>query len=287
MITVEAVQLMDGKATSSLHKLECGGVVAPSLIPAKFNHAWRQTYAQEMAVALRIHDAQVHGHANLVFQPIVRLDESGESLYEEALFRIIGHSDELACSLVIPMMERLGLIRAVDRFVISTVLDLLEADPSARLGVNVSAASFAMDAWWFSVIDRLSVRPDVAARLTFELTETAPIQDMEAATSFANLLKHFGCHIALDDFGIGHSSIALARSLKPDVIKIDGELLRFARGSKDAGRTLRDVVALCRCLAPCVVIEGAEQMSDLRVAFEAGVDWIQGFIVQPPMSKYG
>ena len=109
----------------------------------------------------------------------------------------------------------------LDHAVMTAVVNRFETDPTAKLGCNLLALSFVSDAWWESLLERLAAQPDVAARLTVEFTETAPLSDLDAASAFVRRIQSLGCRIALDDFGAGNSSLAFARAIRPQVIKID------------------------------------------------------------------
>ncbi|WP_052420908.1 EAL domain-containing protein [Paraburkholderia ferrariae] len=264
-------------------QLERSDASVPTLSAPQFGWRWRMDYERDMALAVAFGKALVQERVNLAFQPVVRYDQPQVALYSEGLLRVFGLPGGEGAGQVTPVLERLGLIRALDRLVVLAVLDQLERHDEWRLGCNVSACSLVADVWWASTFDRLAARPEVAARLTIEITETAPIPDFDIAVAFVERLKTLGCQIALDDFGSGHSSLAFARATRPQIIKLDAYCLRDAR-DRDAGlRTFRHLVALCQTLATHVVAEGVEQTDDVRIAFEAGVDWLQGVALAPPV----
>lgn len=247
---------------------------------------WRARYRKDMALAWQWQAALEQGQASLVLQP-VRHARTCQDLYHEALLRI--HADHVACDGssrsagdMIAALERLGLVRSLDRSVVSTVLDRLEADSARRLGCNISAASLRLDRWWGTLLRRLQARPDVATRLTLEVTETMPVTDRDAASVFLGRLKALGCRIALDDVGSGHSNLDLAREIRPDVIKVDAALLHAARSTRQAARVLEKLADCCRTLASHVVIEGVEQAQDLALAQQAGLEWLQGYAIAMP-----
>ena len=126
----------------------------------------------------------------------------------------------------------------------------------------------------------------MASRLTIEITETAPLPDVEVAVAFVQRLKRLGCRIALDDFGAGHSSVAFARAAQPDVIKVDGGYLHRAKESERDARIFRRLVSLCRTLAPQVVAERVESKRDARLAADAGAEWLQGVGMALPGERH-
>jgi EAL domain-containing protein (putative c-di-GMP-specific phosphodiesterase class I) len=275
-----------GHAETGFHypvELERRGVRGVQLLPPQYGLQWRMAYERDMALAVAFEQALDQSGATLAFQSVVNCDQPATVLYAEGLLRVSGLPDDVGAGHLVPVMEQLGLIRMLDRVVVQAVLDQLIDRPGAHLACNVSARSLIDDSWWISVFDRLSTRPDIASRLTIEITETAPVSDFEAAVAFVQRLKSLGCRIALDDFGSGHSTLAFARAIRPDVIKLDGRLLHGARRSEDEVCYFRRLVSLCKSLAPLVVAEGVESENDLQIAIEASVEWMQGTLIEPPL----
>ena len=130
----------------------------------------------DLRLARRFQAALARGRVRLDWQAVRHAGHpEWEPLYRETLLRVTAASGEppLPTQELILALERLGLIRLLDRCVLGTVLDRLNAEPTLRLACNLSRQSAAMDAWWEAVCRWLAARPQVARRLTLELTETA------------------------------------------------------------------------------------------------------------------
>ncbi len=256
---------------------------------------WREAYARDMACAIDLYEHLAAGELSLDMQPVVHARDHSEVLYLEALLRLskpgakeaAGQGPTAGTASIsmgdkVPALERLGLVRELDRVVVLSVLRWLRAQPMACVGCNVSALSLVGDSWWSSVIAQLRERPDVASRLTIEITETAAQYDPGVATAFVHRLQALGCRIALDDFGAGHSSFAFMQSVQPQVTKLDGSLIRAARGSRSGEQRLASLAAYCQAIAEHVVAEGIEQPQDVDRASRVGADCLQGFAIAPP-----
>ncbi|MDO9345461.1 MAG: EAL domain-containing protein [Pseudomonas sp.] len=287
-VTVEAVKvssvgLTDGRLRYP-DELERNDT-APALSPVRYGKSWNLSYERDMEVALTFYRALTHGHASLVFQPIVQQGGTHVVLYHEALIRLsaLSRQPNLGPAHFVPALERLGLIRILDHAVITAVINRLEVDHTAQLGCNLSALSLAADAWWEPLIARLVNQPDVSSRLTLELTETAALADIDAACAFVRRLQAAGCRIALDDFGSGHSSLAFARAIRPQVIKIDSCCVHAARRDLDAADQLSKFVVFCQTLTSYVVGEGIESNKDIEIAAMANINWLQGNCIEPPL----
>ncbi|WLH66895.1 EAL domain-containing protein [Pseudomonas sp. FP2309] len=286
-VTVEAVSVSSVGLTDGCLRYpdELERHVAPlSLPPVCYGKRWALSYERDMEVALTFYRALAQGQANLVFQPIVQHGAPSSVLYQEALVRLdtgLSQSNSGPAQ-VVHVLERLGLVRVLDHAVMMAVVKRLEIDPFIQLGCNISAQSLSSDALWESLIERLVINPDVAARLTLEITETAPLSNFDAACIFVRRLQKTGCRIALDDFGVGHSSLAFANAINPHVIKIDSTYVHAARSDLSAADRLRKLVAFCQTLAPYVVAEGIESADDIELAAVANIRWLQGYCIERP-----
>lgn len=238
----------------------------------------------DLRLARRFQAALARGRVRLDWQAVRHAGHpEWEPLYRETLLRVTAASGEppLPTQELILALERLGLIRLLDRCVLGTVLDRLNAEPTLRLACNLSRQSAAMDAWWEAVCRWLAARPQVARRLTLELTETA-VGERVATREFIRRLREHGVRIAIDDFGAAHNNLDFVLDARPDVIKIDCRYTREARRSAKGAEVLRHLLALCRELAPCVVLEGLEE-DDAFARLPTGDVYLQGNAIAPPM----
>ena len=142
-----------------------------------------------------------------------------------------GESGELLpATAFIGVAERSGMIQELDRWVVGQALDLLgereRAGHPVSLHVNLSGASLTD----ISVLEYIERRLDEGdadpARCTFEITQTARVEDIETAASFADRLTEFGCEVAIDDYGAGFGPFEYLKRFPFDVIKIDGTFVR-------------------------------------------------------------
>ncbi|WP_353172454.1 EAL domain-containing protein [Paracandidimonas soli] len=224
--------------------------------------------------------------------------ENGHPLYYEALLRCAAtdvdiraqdeegglspDDDEYAsCGDIVASLERLHLVERLDASVLWTVLRVLRQQPGVHLGCNLSALSLRRGGWWQSIFDALRDAPGLACRLTLEITETACIVDVDEAFEMLQMLRDLGCRIALDDMEAGFNTLDLAGRLRPDIIKLDKNLMHAARVSGSAWR-LGSLVDASRMVCSYVVAEGVESVEDMRSSLKAGAHAVQGFFVRDP-----
>ncbi len=238
----------------------------------------------DMAVAAATFRAIAEGRLYFLFQSIAGAADADQALYQECFARLVDGTaeDELHTPRgFMPALERLGLTRRFDRAVVEGGLEYLRANPTARVGCNISSLSAVADAWWTPVLDRLAAAPELAERLVIEITETAPRGDIEPILGFVRAFRRAGCRIAIDNFGAGFSGLRFAVAAAPDIIKIDACYVREQAAHAFGPAYLGHLVGLARCLATEVVVVGIENDSDLTRARTASADWVQGRHVAP------
>src|SRR5690606_16943897 len=121
----------------------------------------------------------------------VRAAGNGSSiLYHECLIRLINSEGGIHPPTgLLRALERLGLVRALDYYILSAVLTELENNPWVTLGANISAQSAQLDGWWQGIEQRLAANRSVAQRLVIEITGTAAIPSVSVAANFASQMR--------------------------------------------------------------------------------------------------
>lgn len=246
---------------------------------------WKSAYRGDMQLVADCFEALQQKRLQFAWQPVRHAGTGVDILYHECLLRVIGHSGVIQPpGDYVPALERLGLIRMLDRHVVQRVIEELREAPSLTLAANISAHSVVGDAWWHSLHKCLAAEPDVARRLVLEITESAALPSIPAAAAFIGEMRALGCKIAIDDFGMGHSSLHHIVALKPDIVKVDAFYTRWAGQSADACTGLGHLVGLLKSLAPIVVVEGIGSEEERAMVLAAGAAWQQGYHLGCPTS---
>lgn len=224
----------------------------------------------------------------LAWQPICDARGDMQPLYQESLLRVVDKNGEVhSLARSIGACERLGFIRIIDHHVAICILSELNARPELHAGINISAHSARIDAWWSHIFTYLYERPDIARRLIIEITETAEIPNVSSAVDFASKAKFLGCKVAIDDFGAGYSSLRNIIAISPSIVKIDKIFIRRASSSFKDLPTFEHLVGLAQSLnAATVIVEGIETSFDSHLALAVGARWQQGsFHGQPSLPR--
>jgi len=126
----------------------------------------------------------------------------------------------------LPIAEKMGLIRSIDRFVLDAAMAEMRASSDVRLSVNISSLSTTDPSWLRALTAQVKGQENIGQRLLIEITETTALHDMKETTRFIAALKEMGCRVALDDFGAGYTSFRHLQELAIDVVKIDGSFVK-------------------------------------------------------------
>ena len=123
------------------------------------------------------------------------------------------------------------------------------------------------------------------ARCTFEITQTARVEDYDTAAGFADRLSEFGCEVAIDDYGAGFGPFAYLQKVPFDVIKIDGAFIRDLPRNDADQRTVKAIVEIARGLGKRTIAEFVEDEATRTLLQEYGVDMAQGYHLGRPVDS--
>ena len=238
-------------------------------------------------VESRLHDAIRDDHLELHYQQVVD-GATGATLGVEALVRWRDGATLVPPDLFIPIAERSELILELDRWVLdAAVAQAARWANEPRLGhltfaVNLSSRHVLARSLVGQIRSALARHRVDPSRLIIEVTESALLNDLEAAAETLGQLRAMGVCVAIDDFGTGYTSIAHLRGLPIDILKIDRSFVSNIDRFDD--RTLIKLIVETGHLLGCVVIaEGVETPHQEAVLRSLGVDQIQGYLIGPPI----
>ncbi len=223
----------------------------------------------------------------LHFQPIVHAG-SGAVTGAEALLRW-QHPEQglLGPGAFLPLVAEAGLIESVTRVVVEQAVAELARWRSVGLdlclAINVTAADLLGDRLVTTIEDALRHHGVDPRRLIVEITEESFVADLPRAARTVDRLRGAGMAVAVDDFGVGFSSLSQLQHLVVDELKLDRSLTSAFTSNPRAGAVVRSAVLLAHGLGMTVVAEGVEDVETWRALASAGCDLIQGYLVARPM----
>jgi EAL domain-containing protein (putative c-di-GMP-specific phosphodiesterase class I)/GGDEF domain-containing protein len=210
---------------------------------------------------------------DIAYQPIVDLDT--EVIHHfEALARFGKRLDRSPYALI-TFAENTGVIADFDLAMAKRVLTWLVDQNSQGMmhvvAVNVSGQSIANTVFVNALHDLLNKYDAIRCQLMFEITESARIDDLEAANRFIHGLQKAGHKVCLDDFGAGAAALRYLHALEVDVVKIDGQYVRSAMESPRNKAFLKAIAGLCHELGITTIAEMIEEDDQADMLRDAGV----------------
>jgi diguanylate cyclase (GGDEF)-like protein/PAS domain S-box-containing protein len=233
-----------------------------------------------LACINRVEAALAEERFELYAQPIVDL-RTGETVQQELLLRMREPDGRIAApGEFLHVAEQYTLISEIDWWVIKRATRL--AGSGCPVQLNISARSVG-DLDVLGHIERCIEQYEVPlGMLVFEITETAIVEDEEAARMFAERLHALGCKVALDDFGTGYGSLTYLKQIPVDYLKLDIEFVRDLASNRASHHVVQAIVALARDFRLQTVAEGVEDAEVLDLLTRLGVDFAQGYHIARP-----
>lgn len=242
----------------------------------------RLSYLESLRTAVSRSEFELH------YQPQVDMIH-GTCLGVEALVRWRRRSGEIVAPLTfIELAEQSGLIVPIGEWVLREACRQLRSWDSAglpemKMAVNVSVAQFHEPGFVESVARAIRDHGVDPARLELELTESVGQHELLVTRDVMNDVVALGVSWALDDFGVGYSSLGYLRSLPISCLKID-RLFTAAIRNQTEGVTLpKAIIQLSRELGYRVVAEGVETPDVARILYDLGCRVGQGFLYSKPV----
>lgn len=222
----------------------------------------------------------------LAFQPIVSV-ASGQVHHYEVLVRMKAPGDTLfPPGKFIPTAEQFGLIHQVDRIIVTKAIRYLaerrDLHPEAGFSINLSGMSVGNEEMFELITREIRASGVAPNRFTFEVTETAACEKLNDAIEFIARIRKLGCHISLDDFGVGFSSFSYLKHLRVDTLKIDGSFIREIHENNADQLFVKALVDVARGMGIKTIAEFVENEAVFRLVSRLGVDYVQGYYLGKP-----
>lgn len=255
--------------------------------PATHTEVALETLHLENSLRHAIHRLELFPY----YQPQIRL-RTGEVVGVEALLRW-NHPQRglLEANEFIHLAEESSLIGTIDEGTLRTAVGQLRAwqlngSPSLRMSVNVSARQF-LDRDLPSILHDMLQSSGIDPRtLELEITESLAMRDIEQTVSILREVKELGVRVAIDDFGIGHSSLRYLATLPVDSVKIDRSFIRDLTTDPNDAEVTSSIIGMAHRLGLNTVAEGVETAEQQAILESFGCDDIQGYHVQRPMPSH-
>ncbi len=241
---------------------------------------------QAMEAALR---DSVEQHAfELYYQPKIDLAD-GTVCGLEALLRWPRPGlPNVSPAVFVPILENLGLITQVGKWVITSVCKQIADWQTAgekpfRVAVNVSGQQI-IEGDLIASIQQVLVDHQVDPHwLEIELTESSLMENTSHTIASLKTLQQMGIKVSIDDFGTGYSSLAYLRRFPIDKLKIDIAFIREVTSNPQDAAIAKTIIELAHSLDLQVIAEGVETVEQLAFLTANGCDQVQGYLFSRPL----
>lgn len=233
--------------------------------------------AQKVRMAIR------ENRLTLYFQPIYDVKKNRISHYE-ALVRLIERDGKVVFpGEFIPAMESVGEMHILDRWIIRLAIRALQEHPVlTNIAINLSAQAFKDESLVPVIIENLTQSGVDAKRITFELTESASLFNLQITKDVIQELHQLGCSFSVDDFGSGFSSFAYLKELPADYIKLDGSFIRNMEHDPIDQALVKSMIEVIQAIGKKAIAEYVENEALLKILINMGIDYAQGYHIGRP-----
>jgi diguanylate cyclase (GGDEF)-like protein len=225
----------------------------------------------------------------LYYQTIEPLKpQPGAELTIEILLRLESPDGEIhSAGEFMPAAEKYFLANRIDRWVLRQTLAWMETHRNRlahlqRVFINLSTRSLGDDRFLPYALEQLSTHEVSKRQIGFEITESAVMTHLQTGINTIEHLRQLGCQFALDDFGVGISSMAYLKNLPIDVLKIDGSFTPQSESSERSRAVLTEINELGHVLGKTTVIEHIETEAQRVLMAGLGIDFGQGYAISHP-----
>jgi diguanylate cyclase (GGDEF)-like protein len=252
-----------------------------------FDSSMRALVVNEAQLAEDLPGALADGAICVDYQPIVDL-YTGQAVAAEALIRWLHPQlGRLLPDQFLHVAQARGQLADLDLFVLGqacrTAVDWHRQGLPLRIHVNMSPALLSRPTLVEDVAAALTASGAQGTMLTLEVTEQHVLSNLAAVGDRLRILREMGLQVALDDFGVGYSSLAYLQALPVDVLKLDKAFVRHGAGTGQDGALLRAVVELGRTMGLRVLAEGVETVAQHVRLAELGCRLGQGWLWSQPL----
>lgn len=224
---------------------------------------------------------------DVFYQPIVDLSDFSISHVEALIRWKDGEKGYISPEKFIQIAEENGLIFPLGEFVLRKVCRdlnyMISKGMYLNVAINLSPQQFYSDKI-IDVIRSILINNNVMPQnISFEVTETVAMQNIDFTVEILNEMKKLGHKIYLDDFGTGYSSLNYLAKLPVDSIKIDKSFIDDIEEKESSKVLVKAIISMAHSMNIFTIAEGVENNEQLRFLKEINCNKIQGYIYSKPL----
>ncbi len=214
--------------------------------------------------------------------PIAGLRSDSIQMYDLLVRMIDEQGNSVLPSEFIPAAERNNMMKHIDRWMIKAALDFCDSNNADRVFVRLSRQSIvdaATFAWMERVLDK---RKFDCSRLVIQIPERDAAKHIKQTKSLVGKMRKLGIAFALEHYGVDQERFQILDILKPDYIKVDGELMHTLMTDTKMQESVQKIVHAAKERNIKSIAERVENANAMAVLFQLGLDFMQGHYVNEP-----
>jgi len=248
-----------------------------------FNPEMNDRLQKRRMLEKELRNAIAQEQFELHYQPVVDITRNEVTCFEALLRWRHPERGLIMPGEFIALAEECWLIGRIGAWVLRRACcDAMSWPGNITIAVNLSPAQFKSPYLLQDVINALAASKLPANRLELEITEGVLLANTESTLSVLETLRGFGIRIAMDDFGVGYSSLSYLSRFPFDRIKIDGSFVRTMAEDASSLAIIRAVRGLSGDLSIALTAEGVETEMQLEQLRAEGVGTVQGYVFSRP-----
>ncbi len=200
----------------------------------------------------------------------------------ECLMRLIDPKTSNAVSIFgyLDIAKKINLYEEMMQLMVKKSFNYFK-DKNSEFSINLSYEDIANENFRENLYKNIETFPK-AQNIIFEILETDFIEDFSIVIRFVKKVRELGCKIAIDDFGSGFSSMENILKLNPEIIKIDGSLIKDIHTSKESQTIVKNIINMAKELKAKTVAEYIHNKEVYTIVSNLGADFLQGFYLAEP-----
>jgi diguanylate cyclase (GGDEF)-like protein len=238
----------------------------------RFDEMWvsqiRNALIENRFQLARLSIASLHGEQRALFDTVVKMIDT--------------QGDDISASTFLPVAERNGLMRAIDRWVVDAALKAASETGVDSMFVRLSSESIVDPEylpWLWRCVQAAGVQ---TSRLCFQVAEQTLNQHLKETIQLSQHLREKGFGFAISHFGVGRDPARLLRQVAADYVKIDGSLMQQLGKSESCQNKVQGLINEASAVGIGTIAERVEDANTMAVLFQLGVGYVQGHYVHEP-----
>lgn len=281
-------QLLTGQSAEQvLIRADLALAQAQSGEPNGWSLLLKQDAEQDMGESqwrARLHTMLSNEEITLLVQPAQLFDRNRPG-YNEIYTRFPNNSGGFYPAIqVFAMLQRLNMSMLFEQKIIEMIVQQVQGKAlvNQSWAINLTPASLQQSAFLIWLERLLQQHKSIASNLVFELDEQVLQHQLMAGKKLLEIIRRGGARYAISNFGQGYGSFRLLKELKPDYVKLEGELLRELQFDSSSQQFLRMIIDLAQRLGSCVIAEGVETHEQKQLLESMHISGIQGYLIAKP-----